>query len=42
MSAYNSMKLAPFVALRPTRGILRLASAELSEILGGFGYDIGE
>lgn len=34
------MKLAPFVTLRVALSILRLAGAELAEVLGGARHDI--
>ena len=36
------MKLAAFVALRPSLGILVLACAVLAEVFGGLGGDVGE
>lgn len=39
---YNSVKFAAFVALRPSLGILVLASAVLAKIFCGFGSDVGE
>ena len=39
---YHSMELAAFVALGKTTGIFALAGAELTEVLGGSGDDVGE
>jgi hypothetical protein len=36
------VELAPLVALRPPEMVLRLARAELAEVLGGLGDYIGE
>ena len=40
--SYHTMKLAPLVPLRSPQTILRLARAELAEILGGAGDDMAE
>lgn len=39
---YHAVELAPLVPERLTAFTLRLASAELTEILGGFGDGVGE
>jgi len=36
------MKLAPFITLRSPEMVLSLPSAELTEVLGGLGYDVCE
>jgi hypothetical protein len=36
------VELAAFITLRATQMVLRLARAELSEVLGSFGDDVGK
>jgi len=42
METYHSVEAGAFVALRPPLGVLGLAGAELAEVFGGFGDDVGE
>jgi hypothetical protein len=41
-NTHDAMKLGALVALRPARGILGLASAELAEVFCGLGDDVFE
>ncbi len=41
-NTYNTVELAPFVALRSSLSVLRLARAKLAEVFGRFGGDVGE
>jgi hypothetical protein len=36
------VELAAFITLRATQMVLRLAGAELPEVLGSFGNDVGK
>ena len=38
----HAVELAAFVALGPAKGILGLAGAELAEVFGRFGDEVGE